>query len=195
MKKNIQKAFSILELLVVIAVVSIIAAIGMPAISNFGVSENYQGDEAVIRSQFNYVRQLAMENGSAYRIKIVNNTTADSFEAELEVYRDESINRFNTLFHKNSSPPCSQFSGDTMTGTKIEDATKKLEHMFLTKCTSLTGTCTSVTNANNFFCILPDASGPENGRAKLEAGARAGSKSDFLHIYESGFFNIGNRIQ
>ena len=36
MKNKNQKGFSILELLVVIGVVSIVAAIGMPAISNFG---------------------------------------------------------------------------------------------------------------------------------------------------------------
>ena len=196
MKNKNQKGFSIFELLVVIGVVSIVAAIGMPAISNFGVSESYQSDVAVIRSQFNHVRQLAMENGNAYRIKVVNNPSNDDFEAELEVYRDESINRFNTQFHKNSSPSCSQFSGVGNGGVKIETITKGLEHITISKCTSLTGgSCTAVTSVNNFFCILPDASGPENARAKIEATKRAGGKEDFFHVYESGFFNIGDRIQ
>lgn len=196
MKNKNQKAFSILELLVVIGVISIVAAVGMPAISNFGVSESYQSDVAVIRSQFNHVRQLAMENGNAYRIKVVNNTTDNAFEAELEVYRDESLNRFNTQFHKNSSPSCSQFSGVGNAGVKIEDLTKTLEYITISKCTSLSGgTCTAVSSANNFFCILPDASGPENARAKIEATKRAGGKEDFIHVYESGFFNIGDRIE
>ena len=91
-----RNGFSILELLVVIAVASIVVGIGLPAINNFGVSENYQGDIAVVRSQFNLVRQMAMEDGNAYRIKIVNNDTDNT--SELEVYKDESLNRFNSEF-------------------------------------------------------------------------------------------------
>ena len=60
-----RNGFSILELLVVIAVASIVVGIGLPAINNFGVSENYQGDISIVRSQFNLVRQMAMEDGNA----------------------------------------------------------------------------------------------------------------------------------
>jgi prepilin-type N-terminal cleavage/methylation domain-containing protein len=188
-----QKGFSILELLTVIGVISIVAGIGIPAINNFGVSENYQSDVAAIRSQFNYVRQLAIENGNAYRIKIVNNISKTT--ATLEVYRDESLNRFNTNFHKNSSPPCSQFSETGNTGVQINDITKQLDHITISKCSSLTGNCTAVSAINNFFCILPDASGPENARAEIQASNNAGAKIDALNVYESGFFNIGERIQ
>ena len=79
-----QKAFSVIELLVVIAVVSIVAAIGLPAISNFGVAENNENDKAIIRSQINYVRQLAIENGNAYRIKIINNAINNSSQLEFK---------------------------------------------------------------------------------------------------------------
>lgn len=187
-----RKGFSILELLVVITVVSIVVGIGLPAINNFGVSENYQGDISVVRSQFNLVRQMAMEDGNAYRIKIVNNDSENT--AELEVYKDESLNRFNTEFHKDSSPPCSSFSGVGSNGAKIDDMTKDLEHFTIKKCTSLTGNCTAVSDANNYFCILPNATMPENARGSITASSRAGGKSDFLNVYSSGFFNIGSRI-
>ena len=188
-----QKAFSVIELLVVIAVVSIVAAIGLPAISNFGVAENNENDKAIIRSQINYVRQLAIENGNAYRIKIVNNAINNS--SQLEVYRDESLNRFNKQFHKISVPPCSQFSETSNEGFLISDLTKKAEHYVITKCDSLMGTCNAVTNSNNYFCILPDGSGAENTRAQIQSSKNAGSKILFLHFYETGFFNLGQRIQ
>jgi prepilin-type N-terminal cleavage/methylation domain-containing protein len=187
-----RNGFSILELLVVIAVASIVVGIGLPAINNFGVSENYQGDISIVRSQFNLVRQMAMEDGNAYRIKIVNNDSDNT--AELEVYKDESLNRFNTEFHKSSSPPCSSFSGVGNNGAKVDDLTKELEHFVIKKCTSLTGNCTAVSNANNYFCILPNATMPENARGSITASNRAGGKSDFLNVYSSGFFNIGSRI-
>ena len=151
-----QKAFSVIELLVVIAVVSIVAAIGLPAISNFGVAENNENDKAIIRSQINYVRQLAIENGNAYRIKIINNAINNSSQLEsLKI----SLNRFNKQFHKISVPPCSQFSETSNEGFLISDLTKKAEHYVITKCDSLMGTCNAVTNSNNYFCILPDGSG------------------------------------
>lgn len=192
-----QKGFSILELLTVIGVISIVAGIGIPAINNFGVSENYQGDVAAIRSQFNYVRQLAIENGNAYRIKIVNNASKNT--SSLEVYRDESLNRFNTNFHKKSSPPlhfpCTQFSGTGNTGVQMSEITKQLDHVTISKCSSLTGNCVAVSASNNFFCILPNATGPENARAEIQASNNAGARIDALNVYESGFFNIGKRIQ
>lgn len=196
-KKNLsQQGFSILELLTAIAVVSIIAAIGFPAINNFGVSENFQNDIAVIRSQFNQTRQLALENGNVYRILIVNDDINNT--ARLEVYEDQTSNRFNKLFHLNASPPCSGMNGSTNTnpgGVRINDLTKNLEHFTIKKCNALTGGCTAVSNVNNSFCILPDGTGPENARALIQASSNAGNKTDFFHIYETGFFNIGERIQ
>ena len=81
-----------------------------------------------------------------------------------KVYKDESLNRFNTEFHKSSSPPCSSFSGVGNNGAKVDDLTKELEHFVIKKCTSLTGNCTAVSDANNYFCILPNATMPENAR-------------------------------
>lgn len=188
-----EKGFSVIELLVVIAVVSIVAAIGLPAISNFGVSENNENDKAIIRSQINFVRQLAIENGNAYRIKIVNNTAKNS--AELKIYRDESLHRFNKEFHKASNPPCSQFSGTGNLGVLVTELTKKAQNYIIQKCDSLNGNCNAVSSTNNYFCILPDGSGADNTRAQINSSKNAGSKIIFLHFYKTGFFNIGDRIQ
>ena len=80
-----QKGFSLLELMTTIAVLSLIGAVGFPAIENFGDQENYENDLATIRGQINIVRQLALEDGNAYRIIIVNDTTANT--ADLEVWQ------------------------------------------------------------------------------------------------------------
>ena len=37
-------------------------------------------------------------------------------------------------------------------------------------------------------------SAPEDGRAEIQASANAGSKKDFIHSYETGFFNTGKRM-
>ena len=77
----------------------------------------------------------------------------------------------------------------------ISELTKKLEHLTIKKCLSTTGSCTTVTDANNFFCFLPDGSSPEDSRAEIKASDNAGGKKDFLHAYQTGFFNFGNRMQ
>ena len=51
-----QKGFSILELMTTIGVLTLIGAVGFPAIDNFGDQENYENDLATIRGQVNIVR-------------------------------------------------------------------------------------------------------------------------------------------
>ena len=72
MAKN---GFSILELMTTIGIIAVIGAVGFPAIDNFGEQENFENDLATIRGQVNYVRQLSLEEGNAYTIRIVNDNT------------------------------------------------------------------------------------------------------------------------
>ena len=52
----------------------------------------------------------------------------------------------------------------------------------------------SKSSANNFFCFLPDGSSPDNARGEIKASSNAGGKKDYLHTYQSGFFNNGKRM-
>ena len=190
--KNKQKGFSLLELMTTIGIISIIGAVGFPAIDNFGDQENYENDLATIRGQINYVRQLSLEDGNAYTIRIVNDTTNNT--ADLEVWQAQGLNRYNVEYHKSTSTKCSDFDGTNDKGTKIASLTKKLQHMTIKRCSSTTGNCTAVSAANNFFCFLPDGSAPENARGEIQASDNAGSKKDYLHTYQTGFFNNGTRM-
>ena len=189
MAKN---GFSILELMTTIGIIAVIGAVGFPAIDNFGEQENFENDLATIRGQVNYVRQLSLEEGNAYTIRIVNDNTNNT--ADLEVWQAQGLNRYNVEYHKSTSTKCSDFDGTNDKGTKKTDLTKKLEHMTVSICTTTTGNCSKVSAANNFFCFLPDGSAPENGRAEIQASGNAGSKTDYLHTYQSGFFNNGKRM-
>ena len=191
MKKK-EKGFSLLELMTTIGIISIIGAVGFPAIDNFGDQENYETDLATIRGQINYVRQLSLEDGNAYTIRIVNDTTNTT--ADLEVWQAQGLNRYNVEYHKSTATKCSDFDGTNDKGTKLADLTKKLEHMTISRCTSTTGNCTKVSASNNFFCFLPDGSSPENARGEMQASSNAGGKKDYLHTYETGFFNNGKRM-
>jgi len=190
--KNKQKGFSLLELMTTIGIISIIGAVGFPAIDNFGDQENYENDLATIRGQINYVRQLSLEDGNAYTIRIVNDSSNNT--ADLEIWQAQGLNRYNVEYHKSSDPKCSDFDGTNDKGTKVSDLTKKLEHMMISRCTSTTGNCTKVSANSNFFCFLPDGSAPENARGEIQASDNAGSKKDYLHTYQSGFFNNGTRM-
>ncbi|WP_256998100.1 pilus assembly FimT family protein [Candidatus Pelagibacter communis] len=187
-----EKGFSILELMTTIAIVSIIGAVGFPAIDNFGDQENFESDLATIRGQINYVRQLSLEDGNAYTIRVINDTSNNT--ADLEVWQAQGLNRYNVEYHKSTATKCSDFDGTNDKGTKLTDLTKKLEHMTISRCTSTTGNCTKVSASNNFFCFLPDGSSPENARGEMQASENAGGKKDYLHIYETGFFNNGKRM-
>ena len=66
--------------------------------------------------------------------------------------------------------------------------------MTIKRCSSTSGNCSPVADANNFFCFLPDGSSPENARGEMQASSNAGGKKDYLHTYESGFFNNGKRM-
>ena len=191
MKKK-EKGFSLLELMTTIGIISIIGAVGFPAIDNFGDQENYETDLATIRGQINYVRQLSLEDGNAYTIRIVNDTTNNT--ADLEVWQAQGLNRYNVEYHKSTATKCSDFDGTNDKGTKLADLTKKLEHMTISRCTSTTGNCTKVSASNNFFCFLPDGSSPENARGEMQSSSNAGGKKDYLHTYETGFFNNGKRM-
>ena len=187
-----EKGFSLLELMTTIGVIAIIGAVGFPAIDNFGDQENYEGDLATIRGQINYVRQLSLEDGNAYTIRIINDTTNNT--ANLEVWQAQGLNRYNVEYHKSTATKCSDFDGTNDKGTKLSDLTKKLEHMTISRCTSTTGNCTKVSTSNNFFCFLPDGSSPENARGEMQASENARGKKDYLHTYETGYFNNGKRM-
>ena len=187
-----EKGFSILELMTTIAIISIIGAVGFPAIDNFGDQDNFESDLATIRGQINYVRQLSLEDGNAYTIRIVNDTSNNT--ADLEVWQAQGLNRYNVEYHKSTATKCSDFDGTNDKGTKLTDLTKELEHMTISRCTSTTGNCSKVSASNNFFCFLPDGSSPENARGEIQASENAGGKKDYLHTYETGFFNNGKRM-
>ena len=187
-----EKGFSILELMTTIGIISIIGAVGFPAIDNFGDQDNFESDLATIRGQINYVRQLSLEDGNAYTIRIVNDTSNNT--ADLEVWQAQGLNRYNVEYHKSTATKCSDFDGTNDKGTKLTDLTKELEHMTISRCTSTTGNCSKVSASNNFFCFLPDGSSPENARGEIQASENAGGKKDYLHTYETGFFNNGKRM-
>ena len=187
-----EKGFSLLELMTTIGIISIIGAVGFPAIDNFGDQENYETDLATIRGQINYVRQLSLEDGNAYTIRIVNDTTNTT--ADLEVWQAQGLNRYNVEYHKSTATKCSDFDGTNDKGTKLTELTKKLEHMTISRCTYTTGNCTKVSASNNFFCFLPDGSSPENARGEMQSSSNAGAKQEYLHTYETGFFNNGTRM-
>ena len=79
--------FSVIELMA--QFISIIGAVGFPAIDNFGDQDNFESDLATIRGQINYVRQLSLEDGNAYTIRIVNDDTNNT--ADLEVWQASRI--------------------------------------------------------------------------------------------------------
>ena len=187
-----EKGFSVLELMTTIGFIAIIGAVGFPAIDNFGDQDNYESDLATLRGQFNIVRQLSLEEGNAYTIRVVNDTASNT--ADLEVWQAQGLNRYNVEYHKSTATKCSDFDGTNDKGTKLTDLTKELEHMTISRCTSTTGNCTKVSPSNNFFCFLPDGSSPENARGEIQASENAGGKKDYLHTYETGFFNNGNRM-
>jgi len=187
-----EKGFSLLELMTTIGILAIIGAVGFPAIDNFGEQENFESDLATIRGQINYVRQLSLEDGNAYTIRIINDTTNNT--ADLEIWQAQGLNRYNIEYHKSTAIKCSDFDGTDDKGTKLVDLTKKLEHMTISRCSSTTGNCTKVSASNNFFCFLPDGSSPEDARGEMQASENAGEKKDYLHTYETGFFNNGKRM-
>ena len=188
-----EKGFSLIELMATIGLITVIAGVGFPAIDNFGDQENYETDLATIRGQINYVRQLSLEEGNAYTIRIVNDTSNNT--AELEVWQAQGLNRYNVEHHKSTSVKCSEFEGTNDKGTKIDALTKKLDHMTISRCALITGNCTiKAPVQNNFFCFLPDGSSPEGARAEMQASENAGAKKDYLNTYDTGFFNFGTRM-
>ena len=199
-KKN---GFSVIELMATIGVIATIAAVGFPAIDNFGEQEHYETDLATLRGQINFVRQLSLEEGTVHIIKIVNDDTNNT--ADLEIHMGWEENRFNVLFHKATTSPASlndpkcKRLGNTLgntddAGMPRPDFTKKLEHMTIKRCTSVDGNCSHRPAAENFICFLPDGTSPETARFEIQASDNAGGKKDFLHSYQTGFFNNGKKM-
>ena len=197
MKKN---GFSVVELMATIGVIAVIAAIGFPAIDNFGEQENYESDLATIRGQINYVRQISLEEGNAYTIRIVNNE--DENTADLEIWQAQGLQRYNVEYHKETTnpvllnqPKCKRFgNGVANKGLALPELTKKLENMIIKRCSTTDNSCSYENADKNFICFLPDGSSPEDTRLEIQSSSNAGGKKDYLHIYQTGFFNNGERM-
>ena len=188
---NKEKGFSLLELMTTIGIIAIIGAVGFPAIDNFGDQENYEGDLATIRGQINYVRQLSLEDGNAYTIRIINDTTNNT--ADLEVWQAQGLNRYNVEYHKSTATKCSDFDGTNDKGTKLSDLTKKLEHMTISRCTSTTGNCTKVSTSNNFFAFYRMVRHLKTLEEKCKLPKMLEEKRLFTHLRDR-FFNNGKRM-
>ena len=195
-KKN---GFSVIELMATIGVIATIAAVGFPAIDNFGEQEHYETDLATLRGQINFVRQLSLEEGTVHIIQIVNDDTNNT--ADLEIHMGWQENRFNVLYHKATTSPaslndpkCKRLGNTDDTGVPRPDFTKTLEHMTIKRCTSVDGICSHRPATENFICFLPDGTSPETARFEIQASDNAGGKKDFLHSYQTGFFNNGKKM-
>ena len=81
--KKFENGFSLIEALVTIGIISMVVGIGFPTIDNFGEQEHFETDLATIRGQVSYVRQLSLEDGNAYAIRIVNDTANISSDPEI----------------------------------------------------------------------------------------------------------------
>ena len=187
-----QKGFSLIELMATIGIIAIVGAVGLPAIDNFGEQENYEVDVASIKSQINYIRQLSLEEGNAYTLRIVNDTANNT--ADLEIWQAQDEKRYDVEFHKDPDRLCTEFAGTNQKGTKLSEFTQELKNMTVTRCNESGANTICTVATDNFFCFLPDGTAPEPGKAKIQASGRAGGKEDFLHTYETGFFNIGKRM-
>ena len=195
MKKN---GFSVIELMATIGVIATIAAVGFPAIDNFGEQEHYETDLATLRGQINFVRQLSLEEGTVHIIQIVNDDTNNT--ADLEIHMGWQENRFNVEYHKATTSPaslndpkCKRLGNTDDTGVPRPDFTKTLEHMTIKRCTSVDGDC-STEPAEKFYLFFPDGTSPETARFEIQASDNAGGKKDYLTFLSNRFFNNGKKM-
>ena len=66
--------------------------------------------------------------------------------------------------------------------------------MIIKRCTATDNSCSYENADKNFICFLPDGSSPEDTRLEIQSSSNAGGKKDYLHIYQTGFFNNGERM-
>ena len=130
------------------------------------------------QSVFLKVSIIFIGSSERYSSALINNNSS------LEVWKAQGLNRFNTEYHKSTNPPCSNFGGTNENGIQETELTKKSEFFTIKKCNSLSGNCTAVSAANNYFCFLPDGSSPENIKASIESTGNAGNKTEFIHFYD-----------
>ena len=112
------------------------------------------------------------------------------------------MNRFNVEYHKATTSPdtslndpkCKRFGSTGDKGEIRNELTKTLEHMTIKRCSQVDGICVHEAVAENFICYLPDGSAPESLKLEIQASDNAGGKKDYLHTYQSGFFNNGTRM-
>ncbi len=74
MKRRNEKGFTLVELIVVIAIIGIIAAILVPTMMNYIKKANAKADIASAKQMYNSVRAVLMENDAAYGSFYQHNT-------------------------------------------------------------------------------------------------------------------------
>lgn len=92
-KKN--RAFSLLELLTVIAIIGLLTAIAVPLVTNKPTAARLTGDADALVSQFNYARTLAISNGQGTELRFYR-TPLPGLDGRDEVFRSFQLMSYDS---------------------------------------------------------------------------------------------------
>jgi len=108
-------AFTILELLAVIAVISILAALMVPAINSIGGSQNLEGAGRLVADQWNLARQEAITRNRQIEFRLYkfqdNQESGDAVSIRgLQLFEIDAQGRTNAISRPTFLPPGTQIS-------------------------------------------------------------------------------------
>ena len=188
------KGFSLMEILVVIAIIGVVSTLGMRGLTSIGTDAEFKKSVVVLETYLDEIKLKAFTDNKPYKIYMqndINNISIRVFEPSGTSWLDSQlVRRCNCQVGNSSSmsgcnniflPTTSSSSGVTPIDTKT------IKKVNIKKCNN--GSCTSETEVEVKLCFLRDGTSPRDNYFKLINAGYDGNYSNIKSAYKSGYVN------
>lgn len=174
MKLSSSKGITLIELLVIVAILSIFSGIGFATFTSFDSASNFQSNKQEVINYLNNIRLKAFSDGKHYKVRFTN----DGEDLSIKLYEPDSSNIKWRDLNLNRRCNCHSGGGNAITAcnnafsnsavsslTAIENFSKSLKKMNVKNCNNLS--CATETNPPVDICFLYDGSSPLDKHFKV----------------------------
>ncbi|MDC1280390.1 type II secretion system GspH family protein [Pelagibacteraceae bacterium] len=185
------KGFSLMEILVVIAIIGVVSALGMRGLSSIGTDAEFKKSVVVLESFLDEIKLKAFTDNKPYKIYINNNND----NINIKVYEPSGtswldpqlVRRCDCLIGSSGSMVgCNNIFLTSISGvTPIE--TKTIEKVNIESCSD--GACANPSAVTVKICFLRDGTSPRDRYFKLSNSGYDGNYFSIKSAYRSGYVN------
>tara|TARA_B110000503_G_scaffold67968_1_gene106296 strand:+ start:7748 stop:8338 length:591 start_codon:yes stop_codon:yes gene_type:complete len=184
------KGFSLMEILVVIAIIGVVSTLGMRGLTSIGTDAEFKKSVVVLEAYLNEIKLKAFTDNKPYKIYIDN----DNDNINIRVFEPSGtswlhpqlVRRCNCQIGSSSTAGCNNvFLNSISSVTPID--TKTIEKVNIESCSD--GDCATPSAVTVKICFLRDGTSPRDNYFKLSNSGYDGNYFNIKSTYRSGYVN------